>query len=109
MSEKTDDDPLRLLAPEFRRHRVFAHVSGAVNGNDAEDGEGQHHDQEQPVEPEKLSKKRRHVDLIRPRFATIFEYSQAPGFATRFTPEIWKICLPPSLLGAIGRREVIVT
>src|SRR5215471_8572395 len=61
--KKPDQHPLRLFPPKIRRHRIFAHVSRAVDRDNAENGEREHDDQEQPVEAEQLSKKRRHVDL----------------------------------------------
>jgi hypothetical protein len=62
--EETNEDPLRLFSPKIRRYRIFAHVSRAVDRYDAENGQRQHDNQKQPVEPKQLSKKWRHVELI---------------------------------------------
>src|SRR5262249_11890767 len=76
--KETDYDPLRLFTPEFRRHRIFAHIGLAVDGYNTENVERKHDDKQQPIEAEQLSKERRHVGLP----GSYFEYSQRPRLAT---------------------------
>ena len=40
--EEADRDPVCLLAPEFRRHGIFAHISRAVDCHHSEDREREH-------------------------------------------------------------------
>ena len=47
--EETDHHPVGLLAPEFRRDRIFTHISCAIDCNHAENRERNHDRDEQPV------------------------------------------------------------
>ena len=71
--QKTDCDPVRLLAPEICRNGIAAHVSCAVDCHHAKNGKRKHVHQQEPIEPKQLSKKRRHADLVRGDFGTIME------------------------------------
>ena len=48
-SEKAYGHPVRLLAPELGRDRVFAHVSRAVDRDDPKDGEREHRQEQHPI------------------------------------------------------------
>src|SRR5205823_13945764 len=86
--KKADGDPVGLLPPKIRRDRVFAHVGSAVDGDDAEDGQRQHENKKQPVEPEQFSKKRGHVDLIQ-RELRLFRVYAGPEIRNRLSG-IWR-------------------
>lgn len=59
--KKADDDPVGLLAPELGGERILTHESGAVDGDDAENGEREHDREQHPVEAENFAEKRCHV------------------------------------------------
>ncbi len=63
-AKKPDHDPVGLFSPEICRHRIFTHVGRAIDGDNAENGQREHHQEEEPVEAEQFSQERSHVDLV---------------------------------------------
>src|SRR5438132_4796966 len=61
--EKADHHPVCLLAPKFRRHRIFTHISRAVDGDDAKNGERKHVGEKKPIECKELAQKWSHFCL----------------------------------------------
>ena len=89
--KKTDDHPVGLLAPEIRRHRIFAHIGCAVDGNHAKDRQGEHEDEQEPVEAEQFPQKWSHVRSTLACLKRVdFEYTQPAKIATRFAASTWK-------------------
>src|ERR1700730_49836 len=83
---ETDRYPVGLLAPKIRRHRILAHVGGAVDGDHPEDGQGEHDNEQKPIKAEQFSQKRRHVvrDSRAGKYmeASNVDYTQLAEFAT---------------------------
>src|SRR5438093_1145439 len=61
--EKTNCDPVRLLAPEICRDGISAHISCAVDCHHAKNGKRKHGRQQEPIEPKQFSEKGRHAKV----------------------------------------------
>ena len=58
---QADGNPTGLFAPHIVVGGGFAHVGAAVDGDDAEGGEGEHDDEEHPVHAEEFAEQRGHA------------------------------------------------